>query len=378
MSRMTNTTLMDVKRLTQEPSAQMRGLLASKVAADFRSRNFNSKESAIAEEIFRLLARDAEIKIRQSLSAELSHCPTAPRDVMMRLATDDTIVALPVLEHSQVLTEDDLIQIVRSTREAVKLCAVARRQTLSQNLSQALLETSDTLVLHTLFNNTGAVLNEDNMLPFWADIPFTPPLLEALVKRGALPISIVEKLFHAVSNELKQQLTRLYPNHSPAITKAAQDAREWELLGLTPMENATGYDEEMVEDFIDDLYLRGRLTHSLLMRSLCVGNLAVFEMGIARLAEVPRINARILLLESSGKGLAAIYRASGMPDGFFEAIRALLKISLEETECGRVQRSDFRKRVIDRIYLARYNRTIENMEYLLSIIGGRMVPAHVH
>lgn len=375
---MTNTTFMDVQRLTNEPSAQMRGMLAAKVAADFRSRNFSESEAAIAEEIFRLLAKDADVKIRQSLAMELAHCHNAPHDVIKQLAGDENSVASPVLEYSQVLTEEDLIQLVRSTREVVKHCAVARRETLSQDLSQALLETTDTLVLQTLFTNKGAVLNEANLMPYWADIPFTQPLMEALVRRGGLPVTIVEKLYYAASNDLKQHLTRLYPAHSPSIAKAAQDAREWELLGVTPQENTVGYDEDMAEDFIDDLYLRGRLTHSLLMRALCVGNLAVFEMGIARLADVPRINARILLMEATGKGFAAIYHASGMPEGFFEAVRILLKISLEETEFGRVKHSDFRKRVIDRIYLDRYNKTTENMEYLLSIIGGRMVPAHAH
>lgn len=375
---MTNTTIMDVQRLTQEPSAETRGLLVSKMTADFRNHVFTAQETAIAADIFRLLTRDADVKIRAQLASELAHCRDTPHDIISTLARDEAIVAMPVLEFSQVLTEDDLIAIVRSTGEVLKHCAVARRETISEDLSKTLMETSDPIVLHTLFANSGAVLNDSNLLHYWQDIPFTQPLLEALVKRGGLPLSIVEKLYHAVSSDLKTQLTRRYPSHSPVIAKAAADAHEWQLLGVTPQENTVGYDEDMAEDFIDDLYLRGRLTHSLLMRALCVGNLAVFEMGIARLADVPRINARILLMDVSGRGLEAIYRASGMPEGFFEAVRTLLKISLEQTEYGRVKHSDFRKRVIDQIYIGRYNKTVENMEYLLSIIGGRMVPAHAN
>lgn len=372
-------TCMDAEHLARQPSAQMRGLLAAKIAADFRSNHFTPGESAIAEEIFRLLARDAEAQIRARLAAELAHCDTAPRDVMLTLARDaEHDVALPVLEHSRVLTGEDLAEIIRSTHETVRLCAIARRGSLPQDLSRALLENADTLVLHTLFANTGAVLDETNLLPRWQDIPFTQPLLEALVRRGGLPLAIVEKLYHAVSGELRARLTRLYPAHSPAIARAARDAREWALLGIAPQEQTAGYDEDMAEDFIDDLYLRGRLTHSLLMRALCAGNLAVFEMGIARLADVPRVNARILLMEGSGRGLTAIYRASGMPEGFLDAVRTLLKISLEETGYGRVRHSDFSRRVIDRIYMGGYHRSVENMEYLLSIIGGRMAPAHVH
>lgn len=373
---MTNTTLMDVKKLSQEPSAQVRGLLATKIASDFRASNFSAKEQEIATEIFRLLTRDAEIKIRQALARELAHCPGAPRDVILKLAADEAAVATAVLEHSSVLTEDDLIAIVRSTQEVLKLCAIARRDTLSQDLSTSLLESSNTIVLQNLFRNKGAVLNEKNLMPQWPNISFSATLLETLVERGGLSLSVVDKLYSAVSDELKYKLSGMYRMHTPAIHKAASDAREWELLGITPVDSRMGASEdELVEDLVEDLYLGGRLTHSLLMRALCVGNLSVFETGIARLAGVPRVNARILLTESSGLGLDAIYHAAHMPEGFYEAVKVLLRISLEETEFGRIKRNDFRKRVIDRIYMGKYNRTVENMEYLLSIIGGRIIAA---
>lgn len=369
---------MNVQLLTKEPSVETRGLLAAGILTDFRNHAFNESETRLVEDIFRLLMCDTEVKLRAQLAAELAHCPHTPHDIILHLAGDQSTVALPVLQFSQVLSEEDLITLVRGTAEVARHCAIARRDTLSESLCCALVETSDTLVLHTLFTNKGAQLNETVLLPYWNDIPFTQPLLEALVKRGQLPMTVVEKLYYAVSNELKSQLTRLYPHHAQAIAKAAADAREWELLGITPDENTVGYDEDLAEDFIDDMYRSGRLTHSLLMRALCIGNLAVFEMGIARLADVPRINARILMTEASGKGLAAIYRAANMPEGFFQAVKVLLRLSLEESEFGRVKHNDFKKRVIDRIYMARYNRTVENMEYLLSILGDRQVASHAH
>ncbi|NBO19224.1 MAG: DUF2336 domain-containing protein [Proteobacteria bacterium] len=378
MTRQTN--IMDFKKLTQEPSAQIRGMLAGKIAADFRTSQFTPSESAIAIDIFRILLRDAEIHIRQSMATELAHSPNAPHDIILALAGDVLPVSLPVLEYSQVLTEDDLITIVRSNREAARHCAIARRETLSQELSHALLETGNTLVLQNLFGNKGAVLNESNLLPLWSRIPFTEPLLEQLVARGGLPLTIVDKLYHATSETLRAQLAARYPSHSPIITKAAGDAREWELLGLAPQAAQENRDEyELVEDLIDELYYSGRLTHSLVMRALCVGNISVFECGMARLAEVPRVNARLLMLESSGRGFKALYKAAAMPEGFYDAVRMLLKISLEETAFGRTRRNDFRQRVIDRIYMGHYHRTVENMEYLLSIIGGKQPSAsHVH
>ena len=55
----------------QEPSAKMRGMLAGKIAIDYRSGSFNPSEMAIANDIFRILLKDIEKKVRQSLAEQL-------------------------------------------------------------------------------------------------------------------------------------------------------------------------------------------------------------------------------------------------------------------------------------------------------------------
>jgi uncharacterized protein (DUF2336 family) len=371
---MKNVTAMDAKTLAQDPSAHVRAVLAGKIALDFRQKHFSATESAVAIDIFRVLVKDSEIQIRKALAELLADCPDVPHDVILELANDEPDVALKVLELSSVLTEEDLIAIVESTCEVFKLCAIARRASISEELCGSLMETSNTVVLKLLFGNRGAAMSERQLMKAWDRITAHGSLMEALVHRGSLPITIAEKLYLAVSQELKTALTTQYKSLGGRIGKAVDDAHEWALLGLTPaVDRSAPDDDELVEDLVYELSARGRLTHSLLMRALCVGNLKVFESGIAQLAHVPRVNARILLLEGSGRGLQAIYKAAKMPEGFYDAVRVLLKISLEETELGTLRRSDFRKRVIERIHVGQYHKTVENMEYMLSIIGGKAI-----
>ena len=368
-----NLAAMDVKRLMDEPSAKVRGMLAAKVALDYRDGHFSSSESSIAIDIFRILIRDTERQVRQSLSQQLAHCSEVPRDIILKLAHDEADVAVHVLEYSSVLSESDLLAVVKSTREVMKLRAIARRDRVPEPVSSTLLDTGDEFVLKDLFRNKGAILSESRLLKSWNSISAKPSLVEVLVHRGGLPLPVAEKMFAAVSEELRRHLAQEYRLSSPVVNKAVNDAHEWEMLGVIPSrDDADPNDDMQVEDMIDEMHVNGRLTQSLLLRSLCVGNLGVFETGIAKLASVPRVNARILLLEGSGLGLKGIYKAAGMPEGFFEAIQMLLKLSLEETEYGRIRQSDFRKRIIDRIYSGDYHRTIENMQYLLSIIGGKI------
>ncbi len=364
---------MDVKKLTQEPSGKVRGMLATKLAMDFRSGNFSDSETDIATDIFRILLRDVEKRVRKTLSEQLSHCPNVPRDIVLKMVSDEPDIAGPMLQYSSTLTEDDLLAVVRSTKEVLKLCAIARRENLSQNVADTLIDTHNEQVLNDLFANKTANFSEKGLSESWQYVSGSRTLLEVLVKRGGLPLSIAEKIYFVVTDDLKRLLVKQYKLGAPQAAKASGDAREWEMLGIIPDGgHFDPTDDDDVSDLIDQLYMGGRLTHSLLIRALCVGSLTVFEAGIARLAGVPRVNARILLMDGGALGFHAIYRAANMPEGFADAIHELLKISLQETDYGQSKRQDFRRRVIDQVYIKGLHRTVENMEYLLTIIGGRI------
>lgn len=351
-------------------------MLASKLAADYRSGNFSSAEAEIADDIFRILLKDVEKQVRKTIAEHLSHCPTVPHDIIIKLANDESDVAMHVLEHSFVLTEEDLLSIINSTKEVMKLCAIARREGLSEPVSNGLIKTKHHSVLSDLFRNKSATISEKGLLDAWHDIAKDDTLLETLVHRGGLPLTVAEKLYHLVTDEMKQHLTRAYKIGIPTAQKAAGDVREWELLGIIPGDGSIDPTNDAdVEDLVDQLFMGGRLTHSLLIRALCVGSLSVFEAGIARLAGVPRVNARILLMDSGSLGFQSIYKAASMPEGFAHAVQILLNLSLEETDFGFNKRDDFRKRVVDRIYVEGHHRSVENMSYLLSIIGGKLVAA---
>ncbi|MDX1975988.1 MAG: DUF2336 domain-containing protein [Rickettsiales bacterium] len=371
-----NLTATDLKDLTQDSSGQSKLVLAKKLASEFTSGQFSEGESDIAIDIFRLLLRDAHKQVRRALAEHLSMSPRVPHDIIVKLAADDADVSIPVLEHSAVLTESDLLSIIESTKEILKLCAVARRENLSERVADTLLDTKEEEVLTDLFLNKTAKISESGIERVWEYVAEKRSLLETLVHRGNLPLTVAEKIYFVVSDEMKTMLTRQYKIKTPLANKVSSDSREWQLLGIIPSDGMIDPNsDDQVEDLIDQLYYGGRLTHSFLMRALCVGSLSIFEAGIARLAGVPRVNARILLMDSGELGAKAIYEAAAMPPGFADAVGVLLRISLEETDFGLAKRTDFRKRVIDRIYQEGYHRTVDNMQYLLAIIGGKLVPA---
>lgn len=371
---MHSVTLMDVEQLTQEPSGKVRATLAAKIAAEFREGGFSQSESEVAIDIFRLLLKDVEKNVREAMAQQLCHSPHVPRDIITKMAGDAIEVAGPVLRYSQVLNDDDLLAIVESTKEVLKLCVIAQRDTVSTPVADRLVATQNPQVINEVFTNKGAAVSEAGIMQAWGTIAHNATVLKTLVNRGGLPLTVAEKLVLVVSDELKQQLATTYKLGTAFSGRVVSDVREWEVLGMLPTGELTNIprSDEQAEALVDQLYYHGRLTHSMLIRALCVGCLNIFEVGLARLARVPRVNARILLMNGGSLGFRAIYKASGMPEGFTDAIETLLRISLEETEFGRLRRMDFCKRVIDRIYLEGYHHSVDNMEYLLAITGGRI------
>ena len=371
---------MDIQELMKDPSPNKRAEVVDKVAILYHNNSTSDREKVVALEILNILARDIEVAVRRAVSLSIVDSLSIPHELVWKLANDVADVALPVLEHSAILSEDDLIRIVQSAEEMMKLTHIAKRETISTSLAEALLESGEDKTAYTLLDNKGAHLTEECILRQWDSLSANATLVEALVHRGGLPVKVAEKLFSVVSDELKRHLAQSYKLPITLVEDNIEDIREWTTLGML-MPDAAENDlaEEDLETFIHQLYTSNRLTYSMVIRALCTGDLSFFETAMAQLAGVPRGNARMLMFDNGQLGFRAFYEKANMPPAFYEAIQILLKLALEVTSYGRIKREDFRQRMVDHIYKHEYDKTIDNMQYLLTVIGGQFAankPVH--
>lgn len=363
-----NLTREDINLLVREPSAAMRSRIAQKITTSYNTGLLNESEIALANEIFRLLLKDTETKVRKLLAEELKFSLTAPHDVIWALANDVTEVASPILEHSYVLTEEDLMAIVRATREHPKLKAIASRESISRELSHALIETEDPIVAKQVLANKNATLADTTVELVLDTYAKDNAVLEELVYRGGLSHVFAEKLFTVVSDTLRKQLTKKYRLNRHVLEDAATKARETAMLQFM----SPWMSQQDISQLINEMYRNRRLTDSVIIRSLCIGDLRFFETAIAKRVGVPVANARILILDPGPLGFKALYDSAGLPPGFYDAIHTMLRLALEETEYGRYRTDDFGERMIHTIRKHGYDRSIDNMETLLSMIGRAM------
>jgi uncharacterized protein (DUF2336 family) len=359
----------DVEQLLRDPSPDNRQRTAEHVATQFQAGVLSPSERQLAEEIFRIMMRDAEVRVREALSRHLKESRTLPRDVALALARDVDSVALPMLECSDVLTDADLIAIVRSSGVA-KQVAVAQRSMVSASVSEALVETGDETVVSALVANVRADIPEDRLAAVVDQFAGSEAVQTNMLRRPDLPLTVAERLVARASDSLRKQLMAPSALSEVTATEIIVQARERAVLGLLG-DNVRDDDVEVMVRHIQE---QGRLTPSLVLRALVMGDQAFFETAMARLAGVPVINARTLIYDAGPLGLRAIFDKAGLPEAFFPATRAAADVGRAIQLDGQPHDRERRSRKIMERVLTQYGDlgvTFEaaDLDYLLTRLG---------
>ncbi len=335
----------DVERLINDPTADARADTAAKVAEEFGGKNLSKKEREHAEEIFRVLVKDAEVRVREALSVGLKNSPDLPHDVAMTLAKDVDTVAMPILQFSEVLTDADLIEIISDCAPA-KQEAIAQRDTVSSGVAEALIDSENPQAVARLVANQGADLNDDAMGRVIEKYEESEAVADSLVRRPNLSAAISERLVTALSGRLESFLVEQHELAADTASSLILQVRERATVSLL----SEGSSDEELDRLIEQLQVNGRLTPTLVLRALCMGDISFFEVALARLAGVPVQNARILIHDKGTLGLESIYLRAGLPERLFAAVRAGVDVCKEtEYDGGDNDRNRYVERMLERI-----------------------------
>lgn len=114
------------------------------------------EQLALFDDVLMVLIDTIEVNARVQLSRRLACQRDAPPKTVRALAFDDRIaVAAPVLIRSERLTDGDLVENAR-TKSQAHLQAITQRRTLSERVTDALIERGESRVIHLVVKNAGA------------------------------------------------------------------------------------------------------------------------------------------------------------------------------------------------------------------------------
>jgi uncharacterized protein (DUF2336 family) len=291
-----------------------------------------------------MLLDDASPLVRQAMAEVFARSAEAPAAIVQALAVDQPSIALPVLEHSPLLIDADLVDIVATGSNEMQ-CAIARRINLPASVGAAIAEVGCAAAALELIENAHAEL-----APFsWDRIVerhgHLAAIREAMLVLEGLPAATRMSLVAKLSETLTQFVVARNWLSADRAGRVASEACERSTVHI-----AAGSEGEEMHGLVAHLRTTGQLTAGLILRALLSGNLELFHAALAELSGLPQARIVALLHNRGAASLEALLIRAGLPESTFAAFRAAIEAS---QEAGYVDSIDgavrLRRRMVERV-----------------------------
>lgn len=211
--------------LAKDNNEKVRSSLAEKIArlspgltADEQNRLRRMTYDALS-----MLAKDQAPRVRQILSDALRDVADAPPDVIRRLAWDvEAAVATPVLRFSPILTDEDLIEIIRAKSSEGCVSAVSQREKVSDAVSNAIVDSSDIEAIALLLGNDSAQIREETLNKVIEQAERIDLWHMPLAMRPRLPTVAAVKIARFVADDILKRMAARQ-DLSPKVYKAVRE-----------------------------------------------------------------------------------------------------------------------------------------------------------
>ncbi|MGF6425106.1 DUF2336 domain-containing protein [Bradyrhizobium elkanii] len=297
-----------------------------------------------AEGALLMLLDDPSPLVRQAMAEVFARSADAPAAIVQALSADQPAIALPVLEHSPLLIDADLVDIVATGSDEMQ-CAIARRINLPASVAAAIAEVGSAAAALELIENPYA-----GLAPFsWDRIVerhgHLAAIRESMLQLEDLPSATRLALVAKLSDTLAQFVVARNWLGSDRADRIAGEARERSTVNIA----ARAFGDDM-QNLITHLRATGQLTAGLILRALLSGNLDLFGAALAELSGLPYGRVSALLNDRGSNGLQALLRRAGLPETTYAAFRVALEAS---HEVGYVDSGDgaarLHRRMVERV-----------------------------
>ncbi|MCB2108244.1 MAG: DUF2336 domain-containing protein [Rhodobacteraceae bacterium] len=272
-------------------------------------------------QVLSLLVRDQLPRVRRALSEALKTIPDAPHDIVLTLARDlEIAVAAPILEFSPVLTDEDLIDIIKSSPLTAPLVAISRRVNVGEEVSKAIVGAGNVDAISSLLRNSSAQIREETLDLIIDTAPMYPTWHDPLVNRRNLAGRAALRIAEFVADSLLKKLAERQDFDSKTTAALAhivhkrlandQEAKVPDELDLALDPKAL----KLAADQANRLASQGKLTVSAVMRLAGEGLSPQVIAALARRASLDVAVVAEVVRAVSPKGMVAVAWA-----GEFEA-----------------------------------------------------------
>jgi hypothetical protein len=201
----------------------------------------DDEQVAQYDEVLCQLAELVEVEARTHVAKLLAPLERAPGNVVVKLANDAIEVAAPLLEFSNVLSDDDLIDIVANRSEEHRL-AIAARPNVTERVGEAIAEHGGATSVVRLVRNSNAELSAATLERLLARASKDAELAADLRGRTDIDWKTLRGEIHSAGDKVLETIAEIAPKVDPVTigkvsavvynrmrNRAGFSSQEWKL-----------------------------------------------------------------------------------------------------------------------------------------------------
>jgi uncharacterized protein (DUF2336 family) len=284
------------------------------------SQRLSENEIDLFDAVITRLAVEIEVSVRALLAQHLAPLAKAPPNITRILAGDDDIrVAGPILTQSECLDGAVLLATAQSKSQA-HLLAVAKRRSLSEEVTDALIGRGDREVVLNATQNAGARFSQDGFCLLVKRAQGDDVLATSIGRRSDIPQDIFLQLLETASSVVRAKLIAEHPQLSTEINSAVSVVTD-DIRKMAAPERSKEY--AAARSFVQSLSASGELNDAT-VRSLAE-NAKIVEtvIAVAQLCDVPDRLVEQAFIEDQTETILILAKAAGLS---WLTAKALLKL----------------------------------------------------
>jgi len=278
-------------------------------------------EIALFDDVLNGLVCEIDSAARALLALRLAPVENAPLRLMSALALDDEPdVACPVLVQSGRLDDSTLVTAAR-LKSHEHLFAISQRASLSEAVTDVLVERGDAQVLLSIAKNAAARFSPCGFERLVSRAEGDDALAERVGRRRDIPARLLARLIETASERVRARLEAEMPHAARAIRQAVQDAA----AHVAARHEGEGRDAEAVRASVERLHQQGELDDAQIRSFAEDGLLEEVKVALALISELPAPFIEQALKQESGETLLVIARATGLA---WSTVKLILRLPI--------------------------------------------------
>jgi uncharacterized protein (DUF2336 family) len=277
------------------------------------------QEVALFDDVFIRLAVEIELSARALLAARLAPIHNAPPNIIRTLAFDDEIdVAAPVLEQSERLDDRSLVDNAKEKSQA-HLLAISRRRSLSEAVTDVLVERGDQQVALSTVENRGARFSDAGFTMLVRRSDGDDSLAACVGSRPEIPPRLFLKVLAKASESVRRKLEAAHPSARHEVRRVVAEVTG--RIGDQVLDRAPDY--VAARGFVDALFRSGQLNDDKLRAIAKIGRIEEIAAALALLSELPLKFVERAMAHERAETVLIIAKAIGLS---WSTVDALLSV----------------------------------------------------